>query len=69
MPNACPTRPLGPEPSLVSKALVPVLKTATNCAQASWARLQFGLQFTIVRCRSARTGQGSWSSLNQSEHR
>jgi len=30
--------------------------------------LQFGLQFTIVRCRSARTGQGSWSSLNRSEH-
>ena len=26
-----------------------------------------GLQFTTVRCRPEKTGQGRWSSLNRSE--
>src|SRR5262249_49130871 len=30
-------------------------------------RLQFGLQFNAVRCRTPRTGQARWSSLNRSE--
>jgi len=49
-----------------------------SSARAAWRRsgrpstanrregLQFGLQFTAVRCRPRRTGQGGWSSLNRS---
>jgi hypothetical protein len=49
-----------------------------SSARAAWRRsgrpstanrregLQFGLQFTAVRCRPRRTGQGDWSSLNRS---